>query len=52
MTYDYKLTCNLPAEPETVYAAWLDSKAHGEMTGAAATVAAAVRSAVQERVGS
>ncbi len=42
MTYDYKLTCDLPAEPETVYAAWLDSKTHGEMTGAAAAVAAAV----------
>ncbi len=42
MTYDYKLTCNLPAKPETVYAAWLDSEAHSAMTGAPASIAAVV----------
>jgi uncharacterized protein YndB with AHSA1/START domain len=34
MAYDYKLTCTLPATPEEVYDAWLDSKAHSAMTGA------------------
>jgi uncharacterized protein YndB with AHSA1/START domain len=44
MTYDYKLTCILPAEPEAVYAAWLDSEAHSAMTGARATIGAGVGS--------
>jgi hypothetical protein len=25
MTYDFKLSCTLPASPEAVYDAWLDS---------------------------
>jgi uncharacterized protein YndB with AHSA1/START domain len=38
MTYDFKLSCMLPARPEAVYDAWLDSRAHSAMTGAGATV--------------
>jgi uncharacterized protein YndB with AHSA1/START domain len=33
VTYDFKLSCTLPASPEAVYEAWLDSKAHSAMTG-------------------
>jgi activator of HSP90 ATPase len=36
MTYDFKLSCTLSATPEAVYDAWLDSAAHGAMTGGAA----------------
>jgi activator of HSP90 ATPase len=39
MTYDFKLSCALPASPEAVYAAWLDSAEHSAMTGAAAEIA-------------
>ncbi len=38
MTYDFKLSCTLSATPQAVYDAWLDSAAHGAMTGGAATV--------------
>jgi uncharacterized protein YndB with AHSA1/START domain len=38
MTYDFKLSCTLPASPEAVYDAWLDSAAHSAMTGATAKV--------------
>src|SRR5262249_39651787 len=38
MTYDFKLSCTLPAAPEVVYDAWLDSAAHGDMTGGAAKI--------------
>jgi activator of HSP90 ATPase len=36
MTYDFKLSCALPATPQAVYDAWLESAAHGAMTGGAA----------------
>ena len=36
MTYDFKLSCTLSAVPQAVYDAWLDSAAHGAMTGGAA----------------
>ena len=36
MSYDFELTCALPATPEAVYDAWLDSAAHSAMTGGAA----------------
>jgi uncharacterized protein YndB with AHSA1/START domain len=42
MTYDFKLTCKLPASPETVYDAWLDSRAHSAMTGAPAKMSKTV----------
>jgi activator of HSP90 ATPase len=38
MTYEFKLSCTLPASPEAVYDAWLDSAAHGAMTGARAKI--------------
>jgi activator of HSP90 ATPase len=38
MTYDFKLSCMLPARPEAVYDAWLDSGAHSAMTGAGAKI--------------
>ena len=38
MTYDFKLSCTLPASPEAVYDAWLDSACHGAMTGAPARI--------------
>jgi uncharacterized protein YndB with AHSA1/START domain len=36
MSYDFELSCTLPATPEAVYEAWLSSAAHGAMTGAKA----------------
>lgn len=42
MPYDYQLVCHLPAAPKEVYAAWLDSETHCEMTGAPALIAAIV----------
>ena len=39
MTYDFKLSCTLPAASEAVYDAWLDSAAHGAMTGGRAKIA-------------
>jgi len=38
MTYDFNLSCTLPASPEAVYEAWLDSERHGAMTRAPATI--------------
>ncbi len=37
MSYDFKLSCILPAPPEAVYEAWLSGPAHGAMTGGKAT---------------
>jgi uncharacterized protein YndB with AHSA1/START domain len=37
MPYSYTLTAIIPALPEEVYEAWLDSLGHSEMTGSAAT---------------
>ncbi len=37
MSYDFELSCTLPASPEAIYEAWLDSAAHSAMTGAEAT---------------
>jgi activator of HSP90 ATPase len=39
MTYDFKLSCALAATAQAVYDAWLDSGAHGAMTGGAAKIA-------------
>jgi uncharacterized protein YndB with AHSA1/START domain len=38
LTYDFKLSCTLPASPEAIYDAWLDSAAHSAMTGGAAVI--------------
>lgn len=36
MPYTFTLTTTIPASPEEIYQAWLDSLAHSEMTGGAA----------------
>jgi uncharacterized protein YndB with AHSA1/START domain len=36
MTYEFKLSCVLPAPPAAVYDAWLTSAGHSNMTGSAA----------------
>lgn len=36
MPYRYVLTATVPASPEEIYEAWLDSHGHSEMTGAEA----------------
>ena len=38
MPYTYTLTTTIPASPEEVYQAWLDSLGHSEMTGSEATM--------------
>ena len=45
MPYDFTLSCTLPAPPEAVYDAWLDSRAHAAMTGAAAEISPVVGAA-------
>jgi uncharacterized protein YndB with AHSA1/START domain len=37
VSYSFKLVSKIPASPEAVYDAWLDSAAHSAMTGAEAT---------------
>jgi activator of HSP90 ATPase len=39
LTYDFKLSCTLPASPQDVYAAWLDGATHSAMTDAGAKIA-------------
>ena len=38
MPYSYTLTATIPASPEEIYDAWLDSFGHSEMTGSPATM--------------
>ena len=38
MPYTFTLTTTIPASPEEIYQAWLDSLAHSEMTGGAANM--------------
>ena len=33
MPYTFTLTATIPASPEEIYQAWLDSIGHSEMTG-------------------
>lgn len=42
MSYGFTLTAFIPASPQEIYDAWLDSRAHSAMTGGAATVSARV----------
>ena len=42
MPYSYTLTTVIPATPEEIYQAWLDSAAHSEMTGADASISGEV----------
>jgi len=38
MPYSFTLTTTIPASPQEIYDAWLDSVAHSEMTGGEATM--------------
>jgi len=38
MPYTFTLTTTIPASPNEIYQAWLDSLAHSEMTGGAANM--------------
>src|SRR5271166_738422 len=38
MSYDFELSCILPASPEAIYGAWLDSAGHSAMTGSEASI--------------
>ena len=42
MPYSFKLVSTIPASPEAVHDAWLDSAAHSAMTGAEATASGEV----------
>jgi uncharacterized protein YndB with AHSA1/START domain len=42
MSYDFTLTSFIPATPQAIYDAWLDSRGHSEMTGGKATASNAV----------
>jgi uncharacterized protein YndB with AHSA1/START domain len=42
MPYTYTLTTVIPAAPQEVYRAWLDSEAHSEMTGGEASMSGEV----------
>lgn len=42
MPYTFTLTATIPAPPQEVYEAWLDSLGHSEMTGGEATMSAEV----------
>jgi activator of HSP90 ATPase len=33
VAYDFELSCTIPATPEAIHEAWLNSAAHSEMTG-------------------
>ena len=45
MTLAFELTTVLPATPQALYAAWLDSAQHTAMTGAAATASTEIEGA-------
>jgi len=46
MPYTFTLTTIIPASPEEIYQAWLDSLAHSEMTGGAANMSDQIGAAV------
>jgi uncharacterized protein YndB with AHSA1/START domain len=46
MRYAYTLTTTLPASADDIYDAWVDSRAHSEMTGAEATQSDKIGAAV------
>lgn len=43
-TDSIKVSAVIPAEPRTIFSAWMSSKGHGEMTGSSAKVTARVGS--------
>jgi uncharacterized protein YndB with AHSA1/START domain len=42
MAYDFRLTTLIPASPQAIYDAWLDSRGHTAMTGGEAVMSAVV----------
>jgi uncharacterized protein YndB with AHSA1/START domain len=42
MSYDFTLTASIPAPPQAIYRAWLDSAGHSRMTGGEAKMSARV----------
>lgn len=38
MAYDFEVAATIPATPEEIFAAWMSSEEHSEMTGGAAEV--------------
>jgi uncharacterized protein YndB with AHSA1/START domain len=46
VSYDFELSCTLPAPPEAIYEAWLNSAAHGAMTGGVAKASKKVGAAI------
>ena len=46
MPYTYTLRSIIPATPQRIYAAWLDSRAHTDMTGGEASMSDEVGGAV------
>jgi uncharacterized protein YndB with AHSA1/START domain len=42
MSYDFTLTALIPATPQAIYDAWLDSRGHTQMTGGEAEMSAEV----------
>ena len=42
MPYTFTLTATIPASPEEIYEAWLDSLGHSEMTGGEANMSGQV----------
>ena len=42
MTHEFTVTSVIPAEPEQIYNAWLDSEGHSKMTGSPAHASAEV----------
>jgi uncharacterized protein YndB with AHSA1/START domain len=41
-TYNFEVSSELPADPTTIYSAWMSSEGHSAMTGAAASVDPAI----------
>jgi uncharacterized protein YndB with AHSA1/START domain len=42
MSYDFTLTDVIPASPQAIYDAWLDSRGHSQMTGGEAEMSSAI----------
>lgn len=47
MAIEFEVDTKIEAEPERIYAAWLDSQAHSQMTGGEAKVSAVVGEAFE-----
>ena len=51
MPYNFTLTTLIPASPQEIYEAWLDSVTHSEMTGSEATMSDAIGAEVSAHGG-